>query len=182
MTKATAETMSKIDLLEIEQRVKSIYRSDCVPVPLNFFEELIYRIIRFRRRHDTAGDWQTFELLVTDNAQRLNELNGRWLVSITDTFVDFGGEDYSKSLALLPAFMHFVEQVHSERYRGAGQGYATINKAPDYNTFDHLYDRISACSDITGVITKLVINKIRSDPDSLLGNYLNKAQDEFDKK
>jgi hypothetical protein len=77
---------------------------------------------------------------------------------------------------LLAAFIHFIEQVHAERYRGAGNGYATINKTPDHNTFDHLYGRISACSDVTGVITRLVIDEIASDTESLLGGYLRKTQ------
>jgi hypothetical protein len=68
----------------VEQKVKEAYRPDEVPADLDLFEELIYRIVRFRRGHSTAGDWEIFEALVIDNQHRLKELNGRWLVSIAN--------------------------------------------------------------------------------------------------
>lgn len=54
-------------------------------------EELKPLIVQLRRQNNVEQNWQTFQKIIEGNLEKVcNELDTRWLISVTDTYADYG--------------------------------------------------------------------------------------------
>lgn len=78
------------------------------------FERLKNRIIRLRRSEFDGEDWQYFRQEVVDDIELFGrELNSRWLISIVDTFADWGSEQEQANAVLISTLVNYEKAVRT---------------------------------------------------------------------
>lgn len=109
--------------------------------------ELLQRIERsireLRNHRDVDLHWPWLhELLETRTADCLRVCNSRWLVSICDTYADFGNEIESRNALLISGFVNTLRIAETCRFICSAQSAESIARTRD--RIVPLYDGISS--------------------------------------
>jgi hypothetical protein len=160
----------------------------------SLFERIQDLIINLRKGKDVDNDWNAFRNLMEQNTEEVcRTLDTRWLVSVCDTYVDYGDEITRRNAMLVVQIANFeklwatnllmydiklnpdkLEKLKNNKIIPLWDGMYSFNI--NHGDMTHnLFDRIENLMDKTPVIEKIyqtVIQRIREN-DTILAN-LNK--------
>jgi hypothetical protein len=99
---------------EVEEHVR-VQREQLGEVSDLFFE-VVRRIIYLRRGLEVEANFARFDVLVKENVEALvEEMDTRWLVSICDTYMDFGSPVDSRNAGMIVLLVNLVKLAETER-------------------------------------------------------------------
>ncbi len=72
------------------------------------FQEVKSLIVNLRRNRDSGNSWRSFTAIVERSIEQIcNTFDSRWLISICDTYVDYGDEVASRNALLIVQIINF---------------------------------------------------------------------------
>jgi len=73
-------------------------------------------IKQLRNRRDVEVHWPAFQVLVAENTASVLALSSRWLISVCDTFADYGTPVERRNALLLSMFVNMIRVADTYRY------------------------------------------------------------------
>lgn len=126
-------------------------------------------IIQLRRGNDIENNWGKFRQIVTENSEEIClKFNTRWLISICDTFADYGDE-IEKRNALLISVIGDMEKLFASRLllfdiQFNEVKYDKLKKAKAQPLWDGMTSFNIQKGDMTNNLFKRVRNMLKATP------------------
>jgi len=144
------------------------------------FKEVKSLIVELRRKKNTGVNWELFQKLISENIEEIcNSFNTRWLVSIADTYADYGNEIESRNAMLISVILNmeklwatnlliydvtlnknYLQKLQSNRVIPLWDGIYSFNINKGDMT-GNLFGRIDRLMNDTPVIKKIYVTVLK---------------------
>jgi hypothetical protein len=83
----------------------------------DLFAEVVGLIVYLRRGEEVEMRFARFDVLVKENVEELvKQMDTRWLVSICDTYMDYGSPVESRNAGIISLLVNMVKLAETERF------------------------------------------------------------------
>ena len=121
------------------------------------FEKIKPLIVELRNRRNTVDNWSTFKKQVHLNKKEIiSEFSCRWLISICDTYADYGNPVQSRNAFIISMFVNMIRVADTYRFTMTGEHDAdklNLMKSKQIELYDGLMslhiDRQDTCLNLS---------------------------------